>query len=52
MGKFFNLDAPVIQWLGKVGQMMLTSVTWLVCCLPIFTIGAATAALYRMMFNL
>ena len=52
MGKFFNLDAPVIQWLGKVGQMMLTSVTWLICCLPIFTIGAATAALYRMMFNL
>ena len=52
MGKFFNLDAPVIQWLGKVGQMMVTTVTWLICCLPVFTVGAATAALYRMMFNL
>lgn len=52
MDKIFNLDAPVIQWLGKVGQMMLSSVTWLICCLPIFTIGASTAALYRMMFNL
>lgn len=52
MGKFFNLDAPVIQWLGKVGQMMVTSVIWLLCCLPIVTAGAATAAMYRMMFNL
>lgn len=52
MGKIFNLDAPVIQWLGKVGQMMLSTFTWLLCCLPVFTIGASTAALYRMMFNL
>lgn len=52
MGKFFNLDAPVVQWLGKIGQMMITSVVWLICCLPVFTVGAATAALYRIMFNL
>ena len=52
MGKIFNLDAPVIQWLGKVGQMMLSTVTWLLFCLPVFTIGASTAALYRVMFNL
>lgn len=52
MGKIFNLDAPVIQWLGKIGQMMLISVVWLVCCLPVFTVGAATAAMFRMMFNL
>lgn len=52
MGKIFNLDAPVIQWLGKVGQMMLTTVMWLICCLPIFTVGAATTAMYRIMFNL
>ena len=52
MDMIFILDAPVIQWLGKVGQMMLSSVTWLLCCLPIVTIGASTVALYRMMFNL
>lgn len=52
MGKFFNLDAPVIQFLGKLGQMMLTTLLWLVCCLPVVTIGASTAAMYRIMFNL
>lgn len=52
MGKLFNLDAPIVQWLGKIGQMIVSTVIWLVCCLPIVTIGAATAALYRIMFNL
>ena len=52
MGKIFNLDAPVVQAVGKVGQMMVTTVTWLLFCLPIFTAGAATAAMCRMMFNL
>ena len=52
MGKIFNLDAPVIQWLGKIGQMMFTSVVWLVCCLPVVTVGAATAAMFRIMFNM
>ena len=52
MGKIFNLDAPIVQALGKVGQMMITTLTWLLFCLPIFTAGAATAAMCRMMFNL
>lgn len=52
MGKFFNLDAPVIRFLGKVGEIMMITALWLVCCLPFFTVGAATAALYRLMFNL
>jgi uncharacterized membrane protein YesL len=28
------------------------SVVWLLCCVPVVTAGAATAALYRMMFNM
>ena len=52
MGKILNLDAPIVQAVGKVGQMMVITLTWLVCCLPILTIGASTAAMCRMMFNL
>lgn len=52
MEKFFNWDAPVIQFLSKMGQMMITSLVWLLCCLPVFTVGAATTAMYRVMFNL
>ena len=52
MGKLFNLDSPIVQAVGKVGQMMVTTVLWLICCLPIFTVGAATTAMCRVMINL
>jgi len=52
MGKIFNLDAPIVQAVGKVGQMMLTTIIWLLFCLPIVTVGAATVAMCRMMINL
>lgn len=52
MGKIFNLDSPVVQAVGKVGQMMITTLTWLVLCLPIVTVGASTVAMCRMMINL
>lgn len=52
MKNLFNLDAPVIQFIGKVGYMMWMNVLWFICCIPIVTIGASTTALYRMMLNL
>ena len=52
MGKLFNLDAPIVQAVGQVGQMIVTTVTWLLFCLPVFTVGAATVAMCRMMINL
>lgn len=52
MGKLFNLDAPVVQFMGKVGQMIITTLMWILCCLPVITVGASTAAMYRIMFNL
>lgn len=52
MSSFFDMDAPVMQALGKLGSMLWMSVLWLICCLPVVTIGASTTALFRMMFNL
>lgn len=52
MGKIFGLDSPVVRFMTKVGEIMLFSVLWLICCLPVVTAGASTAALYRMVFNL
>lgn len=52
MGKIFGLDSPVVRFMTKVGEMMVFSVLWLICSLPVVTAGASTAALYRMMFNM
>lgn len=47
MGKFFNLDSPFMQFLNKVADLMWLNVLTLICCIPIFTIGASlTAAHY------
>ena len=52
MGKIFGLDSPVVRFMTRVGELMLFSVLWILCCLPLVTVGAATAALFRMMFNM
>jgi len=45
--KIFNLDSPVMQFLGKVADLMIINCLTLLCCIPIFTIGPAlTAAHY------
>lgn len=42
----FKTDGPIFTFLGKIFDMMVVSLIWLVCCLPVVTIGAATTALY------
>lgn len=47
MGKVFEYDNPVWVALGKVADIIYLSILWMICSLPIFTIGASTAALYE-----
>lgn len=42
----FKFDSPVMQFLGKVADYIILNVLWLICCIPIITIGAATTAKY------
>ena len=45
--KIFDLDSPLMQFLGKVADLMILNMITLICCIPIFTIGPAiTAAHY------
>jgi uncharacterized membrane protein YesL len=41
----FNFDNPVFVGLGKLVDMAWLSLLWLLCCIPVFTIGASTSAL-------
>lgn len=43
---FMEYDSPVMSTIGKIADMIWLSILWFVCCLPVFTIGAATTALY------
>ena len=36
----FNYDNPVWRFIGKLGDLILLNVLWIICSIPIFTIGA------------
>lgn len=51
MGNLFKLDSPVIRFMTLVTNLVCLNVLWLVCCLPIITAGASTAAMYYVIFQ-
>lgn len=42
----FNLDGPVMQFLSRLADLFLLNVLFILCCIPLVTIGAANTALY------
>ena len=46
--KLFDLDSPLMQFLGKVADLMLLNLITLICCIPVFTVGASLTALNYM----
>lgn len=43
---FFNPENPIFRFTGWVLDIVVLSFLWLVCSLPVVTVGPATAALY------
>ena len=46
MGEFFNPEKGIWVWLSTLVDVVGLSILWTVLCLPVVTIGPATAALY------
>ena len=46
MNRLFGMDSPLMGALMKIGDCLCLSAFWLVSSLPVFTIGASSAALY------
>ncbi len=42
----FSYDSPIMQILMHIGDLIILNFLFVICCLPIFTIGAAHAGLY------
>jgi uncharacterized membrane protein YesL len=49
---FFNYDNPVWRFIGKFGDLIILNILWLICSIPIFTIGASTTAVYYVTLKL
>lgn len=42
-----SLDNPVLDYMNTIVQFIALNLVYLICCLPVITIGPATAALYQ-----
>ncbi len=51
MANIFRYDSPLIQKANVVTDFLLLNISYVICCLPIVTIGPAKAALYAAQFS-
>ena len=45
-GGFFNYDNPVWRFVGRIWDLFILNLLWVVCSIPIVTFGASTTAMY------
>ena len=46
MSRAFNFEGPVFTFLSRLTDLFWLNLLFIVCCMPVITIGAATTALY------
>lgn len=49
---FFNDNNPLLNILDFLGKMIILNCLWLVCCIPVVTIGASTSGMYTAMIKI
>ena len=52
MGRLFDMDSPIMRFLGRVGDMMILNILVLICCIPIITVGAAFTAMHYVLLKM
>lgn len=45
MKGLFNFDSPIMRFMTGVADLMVLNVVWLICCIPVVTIGPACVAM-------
>ena len=46
LDELFSLNGPYARAMNWLWNMLVISILWAVCCIPVFTIGAASTAAY------
>ena len=52
MHNLFNYENPFIQFLVRVGDLMILNLLFILCSLPAVTLGASLTALHRVTQNM
>ncbi len=46
MKALFDIDGPAMRFITKLAYSAYLNILWFICCLPVFTVGASTTALF------
>ena len=46
MNRIFNFEGPVFTFLSRLADLFWLNLIYMICCIPVITVGAATTALY------
>lgn len=52
MDRFFNLDSPLMRFLTVVTNLIILNVLFMICSIPIFTLGASLTALNQVVLQM
>lgn len=52
MGKFFDLDSPVMRFLNRVADLLILNILVIICCIPVITAGAAFTAMHYVILKM
>ena len=52
MGKFLDMDSPVMRVLNRVGDLMIMNFLMILCCIPVITAGAAFTAMHYVLLKI
>ncbi|MDE7340549.1 MAG: DUF624 domain-containing protein [Lachnospiraceae bacterium] len=51
MSKIFDLDSPFMRVLNRIADLMILNFLMIICCIPIFTIGAACTGMHYVLLK-
>lgn len=51
MGNLFHLESPAMRFFGEAFDLILLNILTVICCLPVFTAGAAMTAMHYVLFH-
>ena len=52
MSNFFSTNSPLWRALSKIADLLWLNILFVICCIPIFTVGAALSAMYSVTFKM
>lgn len=51
MGGLFHPDSKLMRLMNGITNLICLNLLWIVCCIPVVTAGAATTAMYGVLFG-